>query len=73
MTYGSETRSLSMGLIRRFRDTQGVMGRAMLSLRDQRNEEIRRRTRGTDIAQRVACEKWKWARHIARWNGEPAL
>ncbi|CAH2245094.1 jg15932 [Pararge aegeria aegeria] len=45
------------------------MERAMLglSLRDQiRNEEIRRRTRVTDIAQRVAKLKWKWAGHIAR-------
>ncbi|CAH2244701.1 jg1356 [Pararge aegeria aegeria] len=44
------------------------MERAMLgvSLRDLRNEEIRRRTRVTDIAQRVAKLKWKWAGHIAR-------
>ncbi|CAH2241919.1 jg12051 [Pararge aegeria aegeria] len=60
------------------------MERAMLgvSLRDRiRNEEIRRRTRATDI---VAKLKWKWAGHIARktdvhwgskswgWNGDPA-
>ncbi|CAH2217628.1 jg23289 [Pararge aegeria aegeria] len=54
MTYGSETWSLTMGLIRRRRVTQQAMERAMLgvSLRDQiRNEEIRRRTRVTDIAQ----------------------
>ncbi|CAH2238508.1 jg5689 [Pararge aegeria aegeria] len=57
-----------MGLIRKLRDTQRVMGRAMLgvslvSLRNQiRNEEIRRRTRATDIARRVA--KWQWAGHI---------
>ncbi|CAH2239495.1 jg21502 [Pararge aegeria aegeria] len=32
-----------------------------ISLRDQiRNEEIRRRTRDTDIAQRVAKLKWQW-------------
>ncbi|CAH2227491.1 jg9312 [Pararge aegeria aegeria] len=31
-----------------------------------RNEEIRRRTRVTDIAQRVAKLKWQWAGHIAR-------
>ncbi|CAH2237376.1 jg10504 [Pararge aegeria aegeria] len=38
-----------------------------VSLRDQiRNEEIRRRTRVTDIAQRVAKLKWQWAGHIAR-------
>ncbi|CAH2264625.1 jg6243 [Pararge aegeria aegeria] len=45
------------------------MERAMLgvSLRDRiRNEEISRRTRVTDIAQRVAKLKWQWAGHIAR-------
>ncbi|CAH2237722.1 jg13474 [Pararge aegeria aegeria] len=64
MTYGSETWSLTMGLIRRLRITQRAMERAMLGvpLRDQiRNEEIRRRIRVTDIAQRVAKLKWKWA------------
>ncbi|CAH2207480.1 jg12778, partial [Pararge aegeria aegeria] len=30
------------------------------------NEEIRRRTRVTDIAQRVTKLKWQWAGHIAR-------
>ncbi|CAH2235122.1 jg16115 [Pararge aegeria aegeria] len=61
MTYGSETWSLAMGLIRRLRVTQRAMERAMLrvSLRDRiRNVEIRRRTRVTDIAQRVAKLKW---------------
>ncbi|CAH2235482.1 jg8947 [Pararge aegeria aegeria] len=45
------------------------MERAMLgvSLSDQiRNEDIRRRTRVTDIAQRVAKLKWQWAGHIVR-------
>ncbi|CAH2268394.1 jg15848 [Pararge aegeria aegeria] len=58
-----------MALIRRLRVTQRVMERAMLgvSLRDQiRNEEIRRRTRVTNIAQRDAKLKWQWAGHIAR-------
>ncbi|CAH2240572.1 jg21046 [Pararge aegeria aegeria] len=56
MCNGSETWSLTMGLIRRFRVTQRAMERAMLrvSLRDRiRNEEIRRRTRVTYKAQRV--------------------
>ncbi|CAH2240129.1 jg6383 [Pararge aegeria aegeria] len=69
MTYGSETWSLTMILIRRLRITQRAMERAMLgvSLHDQiRNEEICRRTTVTDIAQRVAKLKWKWAGHIAR-------
>ncbi|CAH2251398.1 jg6007 [Pararge aegeria aegeria] len=46
-----------------------AMERAMLgvSLRDRiRNVEIRRRTRVTDIAQRVAKLKWQWAGHIVR-------
>ncbi|CAH2239686.1 jg12462 [Pararge aegeria aegeria] len=69
MTYGTETWSLTMGIIRRLRVTLRVMERAMLeeSLRDQiRNEEVRRRTRATDIAQRVAKLKQQWAGHIAR-------
>ncbi|CAH2257061.1 jg11931 [Pararge aegeria aegeria] len=65
-----------MGLIRRLRVTQRAMERAMLgvSLRDKiRNVEIRRRTRFTDIAQRVAKLKWQWAGHIVgrrdgRWG-----
>ncbi|CAH2217234.1 jg564, partial [Pararge aegeria aegeria] len=45
------------------------MARAMLgvSLRDRiRNVEILRRTRVTDIAQRVAKLKRQWAGHIVR-------
>ncbi|CAH2242951.1 jg14519 [Pararge aegeria aegeria] len=38
-----------------------------VSLRDLiRNEEIRRRTRVTDIAERFAKLKWQWAGHIAQ-------
>ncbi|CAH2234142.1 jg23738 [Pararge aegeria aegeria] len=58
-----------MGLISRLRVTQRSMERALLgvSLREQiRNMEIRRRTRVTDIAQRVAKLKWQWAVHIVR-------
>ncbi|CAH2268015.1 jg10204 [Pararge aegeria aegeria] len=54
ITYGSETLSLTMGLIRRRKVTQWAMERAMsrVSVRDKiRNEEIRRSTRVTDIAQ----------------------
>ncbi|KAJ8709615.1 hypothetical protein PYW08_009619 [Mythimna loreyi] len=45
------------------------MERAMLgiSLLDRiRNDEIRRRTKSTDIARRIALLKWQWAGHIAR-------
>ncbi|CAH2270001.1 jg6476 [Pararge aegeria aegeria] len=47
-----------------------------VSLRNQiSNEETRRRTRVTDIAQRVAKLKWKWAGHIVqrtdgRWGSK---
>ncbi|CAH2245639.1 jg6549 [Pararge aegeria aegeria] len=64
-----------MGLIRRLRDTQRAMKRTMLvvSLRDQIINEICRRTRVTDIAQRVAKLQSQWAGHIAlrtdgRWG-----
>nr|XP_026485065.1 uncharacterized protein LOC113392732 [Vanessa tameamea] len=52
MTYSSETWSFTMGLIRRLKVTQRAMERSMLgvSLRDRiRNEEIRRRTKVTDV------------------------
>ncbi|CAH2242593.1 jg14129 [Pararge aegeria aegeria] len=75
-----------MGLIRWLRVIQRAMERAMLgvSLCDRiRNVEIRRRTRVTEIAQRVAKLKWQWAGHIVRrkdgrwaprvWNGSPEL
>ncbi|KAJ8719488.1 hypothetical protein PYW08_011663 [Mythimna loreyi] len=78
MTYGSETWSLTMGLLRRLKVTQRAMERAMLgiSLLDRiRNDEIRRRTKSTDIARRIASLKWQWAGHIARrtdgrWGGK---
>jgi endonuclease/exonuclease/phosphatase family metal-dependent hydrolase len=78
MTYGTETWSLTMGLIRRLKVTQRAMERAMLgiSLRDRiRNEAIRSRTKVTDIALRIAKLKWQWAGHIARrtdgrWGGK---
>ncbi|CAH2226463.1 jg21633 [Pararge aegeria aegeria] len=60
ITSASLTPQLS--LIRRLRVTQRAMVRAMLgvSLRDRiSNVEIRRRTRVTDIAQRVAKLKWQ--------------
>ncbi|CAH0401258.1 unnamed protein product [Chilo suppressalis] len=63
MTYGAETWSLTMGLIRRLQIAQRAIERAMLGvpLRDRiRNEEIRRRTRPTDIAQRIVKLKWQW-------------
>ncbi|KAL0871065.1 hypothetical protein ABMA27_004870 [Loxostege sticticalis] len=69
MTYGTETWSLTMGIIRKLKVTQRAMERAMLgiSLCDRiRNEEIRRRTKVTDIARRIANLKWQWAGHIAR-------
>ena len=45
------------------------MERAMLgvTLRDRiRNDEIRRRTKVTDIARRIARLKWQWAGYLAR-------
>ncbi|CAH2236159.1 jg17672 [Pararge aegeria aegeria] len=58
-----------MSLIANYGVTQQAMERAMLgvSLCDQiRNEEIHRRTKVTDIAQRVAKLKLQWAGDIVR-------
>jgi hypothetical protein len=54
--YGTETWLLTMGLTRRLTVTQRAMERAMLGvpLGDQiRNDEIRKRTKVTDIARRI--------------------
>ncbi|CAH2092277.1 unnamed protein product [Euphydryas editha] len=69
MTYGAETWSFTVGLIHKLRVAQRAMERAMLgiSLRDKvRNDEIRRRTKVTDIALKVCKLKWQWAGHIVR-------
>ncbi|CAH2237940.1 jg4634 [Pararge aegeria aegeria] len=68
MTYGSKTWSLTMGLISRLISLSGRWKKQCWEyLYDQiRNEEIRRRTRATGIAQRVAKLKWKWVGHIVR-------
>ncbi|CAK1584698.1 unnamed protein product [Parnassius mnemosyne] len=69
MTYGTETWSFTAGRMRKLKVAQRAMERAMLgvSLRDKlRNEDIRSRTRVTDIAQRISKLKWQWAGHIAR-------
>jgi hypothetical protein len=60
--------------------TQRAMAKAMLgvSLRDRiRNDEMRKRTKVTDIARRIADLKWQWAGHNARrtdgrWGGKPS-
>ncbi|KAJ8736779.1 hypothetical protein PYW07_000050 [Mythimna separata] len=68
MTYGSETWSLTIGLIRRLKVTQRAMERAMLgvSLRDHiRNEDIRKITKVTVIARKIGTLKWQWTGHIA--------
>ncbi|CAH2208752.1 jg21422 [Pararge aegeria aegeria] len=73
VNYVSETRSLSIDLIRRLRFAQRATKRAMLGvylLGQIGYGEIRRRTRVTDVAQRVAKLKWQWAEHIARITDE---
>ena len=69
MTYGAETWTLTIGLIHKFKVAQRAMERAMLgvSLRDKiRNDNIRKRTGVTDVAQRISKLKWQWAGHICR-------
>jgi hypothetical protein len=69
MTYETKTWPLTMGLIMRINVTQKAMETAMLgvSLRNRiRNDEIRKRTKVTDIARLIADLKWQWAEHITR-------
>ncbi|KAJ0175948.1 hypothetical protein K1T71_008122 [Dendrolimus kikuchii] len=60
MTYGAETWTLTAGLVHKFKVAQRAMERAMLgvSLMDKiRNEDIRKRTKVTDIARNLWCCK----------------
>lgn len=69
MTYDTEACSLTMGLKIRLKVTQMAMDRTMLGvfLRDQiGNEDFRKITTVTDIAQSIAKLKWQWAGQIAR-------
>ncbi|KAM0735271.1 LINE-1 retrotransposable element ORF2 protein [Formica fusca] len=70
-TYGLETATLTVSSANRLRVCQRAIERAMLgiSLRDHiPNKEVRRRTRITDVVERVARLKWQWAGHVARDN-----
>jgi hypothetical protein len=72
-TYGLETMSLTAKSQQKLKCVQRAMERQMLgvSIRDKiRNEEIRRRTKVTDIATRIAKLKWQWAGHVARQDSE---
>ncbi|KAJ0181356.1 hypothetical protein K1T71_003441 [Dendrolimus kikuchii] len=69
MTYGAETWTLTAGLVHKFKVAQRAMERAMLgvSLMDKiRNEDIRKRTKVTDIARKISKLKWQWAGHVCR-------
>ncbi|CAH2267403.1 jg27585 [Pararge aegeria aegeria] len=66
MTYGAETWTLTFDLIHKF---NVAIERAILgvSLWDRIcNNEIRRRTKVTDIDQRISKLKWQWAGHVCR-------
>ncbi|CAH2226846.1 jg584 [Pararge aegeria aegeria] len=61
--------SVTVDLIHKFKVAQRGMERAMLevSLGDRiRNDEIRKRTKVTGIAQRISKLKWQWAGHVCR-------
>ncbi|CAH2058296.1 unnamed protein product, partial [Iphiclides podalirius] len=69
MTYGTGTRSFTVGRMRKLKVAQRAMERAMpgISLRDRvPNQDIRRRNKVTDIAQKISKRKWRWAGHISR-------
>jgi hypothetical protein len=73
MPYRTETWPLTMGLIWRLNVTRRAMEKAILgvSLRDRiRNDEIRKRTKVTDIARRGLDERGLARRTDGRWGGK---
>ena len=68
-TYGLETTAINRANAEKLRVHQRAIERRMLgiSLRDKiRNTEIRRRTKVSDVMEKISRLKWKWAGHIAR-------
>lgn len=72
-TYGLETMAMTKKVAEQLRVTQRAMERIMLGVRliDKiPNTEIRRRTRVTDIMDKIARLRWQWVAHVARQNTE---
>lgn len=71
-TYGLETMAMTKKTANQIRVMQRAMERVMLGigLRDRkRNEDIRQKTRVTDVIERIAELKWQWVGHVARKDG----
>lgn len=71
MTYGAETWTLTKRQKEKLAVAQRSMERAMLGItrRDRwRNEDIRARTKVTDIIEKAEKLKWQWAGHVARMD-----
>ena len=69
MTYGAETWALTKRQKNKLAVAQRSMERSLLNItrRDKwRNEEIRSRTKVTDILEKAEKMKWEWAGHVAR-------
>ncbi|CAH2237929.1 jg18732 [Pararge aegeria aegeria] len=69
MTYGAKTWTLTVDLIHKFKVAQRAMKRAMMGVSLQariRNDDIRKRTKVTDIAHRISKLNWQWAGHVCR-------
>jgi len=69
LTYELETMAITRKFANKLQTIQRAMERAMIgiTLRDRiRNEEIRRRTKVTDVLSLVAQLKWRWGGLVAR-------
>ncbi|CAK1597711.1 unnamed protein product [Parnassius mnemosyne] len=69
LTYGCETWSTTLYHRERLTKCQRAMERSMLGLKIKdrvRNDDIRTRTKLTDILTRINVQKWRWAGHLLR-------
>lgn len=71
MTYGAQTWAPTERHKTKLSVNQRAMERSMLNVRKSdrlRNEEVRKRTRVTDVITTIRKLKWQWAGHIMRTN-----
>lgn len=73
ITYGCETWALTKQLRNKLEYCQRSMERSMTGIRKKdrvRNEQIRAKTKVTDILTRIDQQKWRWTGHMMREKEE---
>lgn len=73
LTYGSQTWTFTEKIKNKITSSQRAMERSILNLRKiykVRSQEIRKKTKVTDMLHQALKLKWNWAGHVARYTDQ---